>query len=336
MKVRVAIVGATGYTGAELVRLLMPHPQVEIVAVTSARQAGSPLDSACPWLSTRLILSEFDPETTEADYFFLCQEAGFAGEVAPRLIERGFKVIDLSADYRLSDSAVYETYYNRSHPDPNPEFKVAYGLPELVSHESIREAGLVANPGCYPTATLLGLMPMVRAEVVNGIPVIDAKSGVSGAGRSKAVTEYLFSELTGGFKSYAAVGHRHTPEIEQLAGRTVRFTPHLIPSARGIHSTMHVPVSKEFSGEDLAGMFNQAYVGRDCVRFVADWPSTKQVQGTNRCDIHAEYDARTGHVVVASVIDNLVKGASGQAVQNLNIMCGFDETLGLPLNGVWP
>ena len=334
--IKVAIIGATGYTGAELVRLLERHPIAKVSVATSARQAGTRLDQSCAWLNSDLILESFEPDQLDADVAFLCQEAGFAGEHAPRLVDRGIKVVDLSADYRLNIPDEYAEYYGKPHPDPTPKFPVAYGLPELVNHGQIARASLVANPGCYPTASLLGLMPLIKAGWVNGTPVIDAKSGVSGAGRSKAVTEYLFSELTGGFTSYASVKHRHTPEIEQLSGVKVRFTPHLIPSSRGIHATIHVPVNVSPTSEGIEALFRDAYASSPCVRWVSGWPSTKQVQASNRCDIHAEFDPRTGFVVVASVIDNLVKGASGQAIQNMNILFGLDEATGLPLQGVWP
>jgi N-acetyl-gamma-glutamyl-phosphate reductase len=245
-------------------------------------------------------------------------------------------VIDLSADYRLTDPATYEKYYGRPHPAPQPDYKVAYGLPEITKHELIERAAVVANPGCYPTASLLALMPVISAGWLTGTPIIDAKSGVSGAGRSKADTAYLFSELNGGFKAYAGVGHRHSPEIAQLAGRPVRFTPHLIPAARGIHSTLHLPILPTVTDAHVEELFYEFYRFSPCVQWVQDWPSTKQVLGSNRCDIFGKVDQESGFLVLASVIDNLVKGASGQAIQNMNIISGFDEAAGLPLDGVWP
>lgn len=331
-KFSVAVVGASGYGGAEIVRLLAGHPCAEVTTVTSGRSAGRPLREQCPWLATDLVLTEFDPAKIEADFVFLCQEAGFAMEHGRKLIERT-RVIDLSADFRLKDASLYPTYYKREHTDPELLAEAVYGLPELVDRERIANARLVANPGCYATGSQLALAPLAKAGLINGIPVIDGKSGVSGAGRSRKETEYLFSELDGGFKAYAVVGHRHTPEIEQGVGHVVRFSPHLVPMPRGLHTTAHVPLTRE---ADLNALFQEAFAAGPFVQVVDAPPSTKLVSGTNRCDIWATYDARTGYAVVCTVIDNLGKGAAGQAIQNLNLMAGLPETTGLPLNGVWP
>ena len=330
-KTRVAIVGATGYTGAELVRLLSSHPLVEIVAATSGRAAGDRLDKHCPWLCTELVLSSFEAETVEADVVFLAQENGFASKFAPTLVHRGLRVVDLSADYRLEDEVAYEKHYKL--PRAPFDFQIAYGLCELVDKAKIRDAALVANPGCYPTATCLALTPFYRGGLVSGLPVIDAKSGVSGAGRSKADTTFLFSEREGSFAPYAVTGHRHVPEIEQTLGVPVRFTPHLIPTPRGMEVTCHVPLAKQCNPMDL---LREAYQSSHFVRVVDSLPETKQVVGSNRCDIFATIDDHTNYLVTTSVIDNLVKGAAGQAIQNMNIMFGFDETAGLPIHGVWP
>lgn len=332
--IRAAVVGATGYGGAEAVRLLAGHPDVEVSAVTSNRLEGTPLQGACPWLDTDLVLSAFDPETLPGDVVLLCQEAGFAMEYAPRLLER-MRVIDFSADFRLRDPAEYTRWYGRPHS--GPDVAGVYGLPELGDRDEIASASLVANPGCYPTATLLALAPLERAGLIDGTPVVDAKSGVSGAGRSRTETDYLLGELEGGFKAYGVVGHRHTPEIEQGLGRTVRFTPHLLPFARGIHITCHVPLRQGAGREEVLRVWNEAYRVEPFVRIRQEgWPSTKEVRGTNACVLGAAFDERTGHAVLVSVIDNLVKGAAGQAVQNLNLMFGLDETAGLPTHGVWP
>ena len=330
-KTRVAIVGATGYTGAELVRLLTSHSGVEIVAATSGRAAGERLDKQCPWLYTDLILSSFDPATVGADLVFLAQENGFASKVAPTLIQRGLRVVDLSADYRLLDEIAYEKHYKM--PRAPFDFPVAYGLCELADKTSIRDTSLVANPGCYPTATALALAPFYRAGLVNGVPVIDAKSGVSGAGRSKTDSTFLFSEREGSFAPYAVTGHRHVPEIEQTLGVPVRFTPHLIPTPRGMEVTCHVLLA---SACDPMQVLRETYGGSPFVRVVESLPETKQVVGSNRCDLYATIDEHTNYLVTTSVIDNLVKGAAGQAIQNMNIMFGFDETAGLPIHGVWP
>jgi N-acetyl-gamma-glutamyl-phosphate reductase len=333
LSIRVAIVGATGYAGAELVRLLEFHPEVSIVAVTSSRSAGRPLRDECPWLATDLVLTQFDPQTVEADFVVLCQEAGFAMSHAGELLER-CKVIDLSADFRLLDSDAYEKYYKRPHtaPDLNP----VYGLPELSDRRAIAQTRLLANPGCYPTATLLALMPLQRAGIAvpDAFTVVDAKSGVSGAGRSKKDTDFLFSELDGGFKAYALTGHRHTPEIEQLYGSPVRFTPHLLPVPRGLEVTAHVPL--EGGSYDLPGLYRDFYKDEAFVHVQDAPPSTKQVLGSNTCAIHVAFDEHTQSAVVLSVIDNLVKGAAGQAIQNMNLMAGLPEGLGLPKSGLWP
>lgn len=331
----VAVAGATGYGGAEAVRLLLRHPGFEVVQVTSGRLAGERLDRACPWLATDLLLSAFEPERVEAEFVVMAQESGFAmrhcGDLPP-----GVRVVDLSADYRLRDAATYEAWYKAPHIDSERLSDAVYGLPERVASQSIQAARVIANPGCYPTAALLALGPLVDAGVVDGTPVIDAKSGVSGAGRGKTDSDFGFSELSGGFRAYGVTGHRHTPEIEQgLGGRPVRFVPHLIPAARGIHETIHF--ATRASREEILALLREAYLGRPFVGVVEwGWPSTKAVLGSNRCLLAADVDARTGMATVVSVIDNLVKGAAGQAVQNLNIMCGMPEETGLPLDGVWP
>jgi N-acetyl-gamma-glutamyl-phosphate reductase len=209
-----------------------------------------------------------------------------------------------------------------------------YGLPELCDRREIASAQAVANPGCYVTATLLALVPLVRAGLVFGTPVVDAKSGVSGAGRSRSETEYLLGELHGGFKPYKTTRHRHTPEIEQLLGSPVHFVPHLLPVSRGICATVHVPSTAGVEG--IYDCWNSAYAGEPFVRTVASAPSTKQVHGSNCCHLFADFDDRTGVAVLVSVIDNLVKGAAGQAVQNMNLMLGLPEIAGLPREGVWP
>jgi N-acetyl-gamma-glutamyl-phosphate reductase len=328
-KTRVAVVGASGYAGAEVVRLLASHPHAEVISVTSARTAGRPLREACPWLFTDLVLQPFDCGI-QADVFFLCQEAGFAGEVAATLADNA-KVVDLSADFRLADSPTYEAIYKKPWAGSHP-----YGLPEVGDRAAISKAQIVANPGCYATASLLGLMPLIRAGVVAGTPVIDGKSGVSGAGRSRAETDYTFSELSDSSKPYSVIGHRHTPEIEALAGVQVRFTPHLLPVARGMEVSLYVPVTGIDSKADVRKIFEQAFAGEPFVYLQDNAPATKQVVGSNVCAISVDYDPRTSYAVVMTAIDNLVKGASGQAIQNMNLMLGLPETSGLPIHGVWP
>jgi len=334
-EIKVAVVGATGYGGSEVIRLLANHPYAKVVAATSGRRAGVPLREECPWLSTNLVLSEFQPDSLNADFTFLCQENGFAMENIASLVGKT-RVIDLSADFRLEDHAVYEHYYGRAHTNPELPSKPVYGLPELVDRSAIAKADVVANPGCYPTATLIGLMPLVRAGLVSGVPVIDAKSGVSGAGRSRKETEYLFSEINGGFKAYGAVGHRHTAEMEQMSGLVVRFTPHLIPISRGIHATLHIPLREHLNKAAIRSIYDQAYGEENFIAIQESLPSTKQVLGSNRCILSVNADERTGYAVICSVIDNLVKGMAGAAIQNMNLMAGIPEETGLPMDGVWP
>jgi N-acetyl-gamma-glutamyl-phosphate reductase len=326
------VVGATGYAGAEIVRLLSGHPHARITIATSQRSAGKPLKEECPWLHTDLVLTEFSPDAIDTDFVMLCQEAGFAMEHASHLAQHS-KVIDLSGDFRLRNSATYARYYGREHTVK--DWKAAYGLPEAGNRDQIRDSNLVANPGCYPTAAILALMPLARARLAKtDFPaIVDAKSGVSGAGRSRQQTDYLFSELSGGFKPYNVTGHRHLPEIEQAYGAPVRFTPHLLPAARGLEATCHVALRQP---ADLLALYRDMYANEPFVEIQDSPPSTKQVLGSNKCVIYPAYDEHTGFAVVCSVIDNLVKGAAGQAIQNMNIMAAFPEETGLPKNGIWP
>ena len=304
-KLRVAVVGATGYTGAELVRLLQLHPHVSVTVVTSSRHAGEPLARHATWLGTDLVLEPFVAENLEADVAFLCQENGFARQVAPGLAER-IPVVDLSADFRFADGATYELVYGFAPVEPG--VPVAYGLPELGHREAIRAARLVANPGCHVVAASLAIAPFARAGVLAGIPVVDSKTGVSGAGRSRAETAYLFSELHADVSAYKVSGHRHVPEIEQNVGVQVRFTPHLLLVARGIYSTAYLPVSVVC---DPSALLREAYAGEPFVTVVDAPPHLKDAVGSNRVVLHAEFDPHTNFVVVTAVLDNLVKGASG-------------------------
>ncbi len=332
-EIRVAVIGATGYGGSEIVRLLENHPVAKVTTVTSSRNPGKLLREECPWLGSDLVLARFNAESLNVDVVFLAQENGFAMQHVPSLKAR---VIDLSADYRLKDVAVYEATYGKKHLDGDGLKNAVYGLPELVPVTQIATARIIANPGCYPTATLLGLMPLFNAGLVSGVPVVDAKSGVSGAGRARTETDYMFAEVTGGFRAYTPIGHRHTPEIEQMAGVPIRFTPHLIPAARGIHVTSHVPLNRTVTRAELSDLYRSTYQSRRFVNILEALPTTKQVTGSNRCDIRVDFDERTQMAVICSVIDNLVKGAAGQAIQNMNLMLSLPETTGLPISGVWP
>ena len=336
---KVAIVGASGYTGIELLRILYGHPEVAVTCVTSERSAGKPISGIFPTVRGRCnyILENLEPTRVaeKADFIFTALPHKAAMEVVPTFLKLGKKVVDLSADYRLKNPAEYEAWYE---PHMNPALlkHAVYGLPEL-RREKIRKADLVANPGCYPTSVILGLAPLLKKGLINLSSVIaDSKSGVSGAGRSAKV-DTLFCEVHNGFKAYGVATHRHTPEIEQelslLAGEkmTVSFTPHLVPIDRGILSTIYAQLNGLLTTEQILKVYEEFYDGEGFVRILpeGDFPSTRHVQGSNFCDIGLTVDQRTGRVVVVSVIDNLVKGASGQAVQNMNIMNGFPENMGL-------
>lgn len=326
--IKAAVVGATGYGGAELVRLLAGHPSAELIAVSSERMAGHPFSEECPWIVSDRVLQSADAvlESTDYDVVFLAVEAGKAGMMAMVPGGRNKKCVDLSADLRLKTPSDYTEYYGR--PWFDLAEKAVYGLPELVDTQAIESAWLVSNPGCHPTAALLALMPIVEAGLLGGIPVIDSKTGASGAGRAPKNNDFMFSELDGGLTGYSTVGHRHTPEIQQMVGGTVRFSPHLVPMARGLHATVYAPLTKSISAKELKSSFDEKYAGRPFVRIVDKQPSTKQVLGSNRCDIHISIDEKTQFAVICAVIDNLGKGAAGQAIQNMNIMFSLPEKIG--------
>lgn len=351
--IRVGIVGAAGYTGGELVRLLAVHPEVRLTALVSRSEAGRCLSEVLPHLQGVELppLEGFDADllARNCDLVFLAQETGFAMQQVPMLLAKGLKVIDLAADFRLKDAALFEEWYGQPHQAPELLQEALYGLPELVPSEAYRSARLIANPGCYPTLAALALAPMVAEEWIetDGI-IMDAKSGVSGAGRARVAVEYLFTELDANFKAYNVARHRHTPEIEQAlsanlpdptrASVKVRFTPHLVPMTRGILSTAYARLRHPVKEEALYELYRRFYAHAPfvVVRPPGQFPTTKQVYGSNRCDLGLAVDDRTGYVVVIGVLDNLIKGAAGQAVQNLNRLYGFDETAGLPLIGVYP
>lgn len=333
---RVGIYGGTGYTGAELVRLLAHAPELEVAWATSRREAGRPLRESCPWLDSDLLLSDPETDLATVDGVFLCAENGVAATLSRRFLASGAKVVDLSADYRLRDEASYERGYGKPHPDPNPDFTVAYGLPECGNRSAIEKSDLVANPGCYPTAATVALWPLAQRGLLTGVPVIDAKSGVSGAGRSRATTEFLYAEQADDFRAYLPIAHRHTPEIEQSLGLPVRFTPHMVPMPRGMQATVHAPLKDPTTGEALRALLGETYRDEPFVRVLDRIPETKAVRASNRCDLWADYDPRTGHAVLIAVIDNLVKGASGAAIQNMNLLLKLPEASGLPTHGVWP
>ncbi len=344
--IKVAIVGASGYTGVELLRLLLNHPRVEITCVTSRQNAGSPISSVFPSLLGRSELV-FDPVDVEliasrAEMIFTALPHKAAMAVVPDLLKAGCKVVDLSADYRLKDAAVYEQWY-QPHTSVDLLAEAVYGLPELY-REQIKGARLVANPGCYPTSVALGLAPLLQGGLVDlASLIIDSKSGASGAGRSAKVGS-LYCEVNEGFKAYGVASHRHTPEIEQtlgqLAGKpvVVSFTPHLLPVNRGILSTCYASLSASHSTAELIELYRQHYRNEPFVRVhpEGEMPNVAYVRGSNYCNIGLVSDGRTGRVIVVSVIDNLLKGAASQAVQNMNLMLGLDEDCGLQQFPLFP
>jgi N-acetyl-gamma-glutamyl-phosphate reductase len=337
--IKVAIVGASGYTGLELIRLLLRHPEVKITCITSRQNAGSSVSSVFPTLLDRIDLI-FDPVdidliVSRADFIFTALPHKAAMEVIPGFLQAGKKVVDLSADYRLRDVAVYEQWY-QPHSSPELVAEAAYGLPEIY-RSRIRGARLVANPGCYPTSVALALAPLIKNELIDlDSLIVDSKSGASGAGRSAKLGS-LYCEVNEGFKAYGVGAHRHTPEIEQtlghLAGKpvVVSFTPHLLPINRGILSTCYATLTEPRLTGELVKLFQDYYRDEKFVRIhpEGELPNVAFVRGSNYCNIGLVSDPRTGRVIVVSVIDNLLKGASGQAVQNMNLMQGWDEGRGL-------
>ncbi len=337
---KVAILGATGYTGMELVRLLHGHPQVEISFFSSESHAGRPFDRVHPQFRGMIDL-ELQPLQVDAipeavELVFCALPHGHSAGVVPELLRRGKRVVDLSADFRLRESSLYEEWYGRSHPAPDLLVRAVYGSPELYP-EKIKSAQLVANPGCYPTSVILALAPLARERLVDWSSVIvDAKSGVSGAGRSPK-PDFHFPDCTENFKAYRVGKHQHTPEIEQvlscLSGEQVllTFTPHLVPMIRGIFSTAYLKLCREVALQDLQTLYLDFYGRHPFVRIAEPpaLPETRMVRGSNYCDIAVREESRTGRLIILSVIDNLVKGAAGQAIQNMNLMFGFSEDAGL-------
>lgn len=333
---KVGIVGGTGYTGVELLRLLAQHPQVEVVAITSRGDAGTPVAAMFPSLRGRIDLCFEDPakaRLSECDLVFFATPNGIAMQQAPALLDAGVRVIDLAADFRIRDVAEWSKWYGMPHAAPEWVEKAVYGLPE-VNRAAIRTARLVANPGCYPTAVQLGFLPLVESGVLarDGL-IADAKSGVSGAGR-KAEIGSLFAEAADNFKAYGVAGHRHLPEIRQglarIAGAAVglTFVPHLTPLIRGIHATLYGRLVEDV---DLQALFEARYRDEPFVDVLpaGAHPETRSVRAANLCRLAVHRPQNGDTVVVLSVIDNLVKGAAGQAVQNMNLMLGLDECLGL-------
>lgn len=343
--IRASIIGATGYAGVDLLRLLLNHREVSLSVLTSESYAGQPISQVYPHLKghvdTTLIKMDLPQIAEQSDVVFVALPHGHAMNVVPELLQAGVKVIDFGADYRLYDHTIYEKWYKLTHVSPG--MKAVYGLPEL-HRAKIKGANLVANPGCYPTATILGITPLLRAGLVDSDPIIvDAKSGISGAGRGLNLNSH-YPESTENVKAYNIGGHRHTPEIEQelalAAGEniTISFTPHLMPMTRGILATGYLNLKTGVTVEQITEAYQNALGSEFFVRLLGagQYPATKYVRGTNHCDIAWHVDPRTNRVVVVSAIDNLMKGAAGQALQNMNILFDLPETEGLRFPALYP
>ena len=335
-KHRVAILGASGYSALELIKLLLRHPHAEITTLTTRHSDPRPVGEVHPSLAGRLDLAlenlPLEAVAERADYVFCCLPHGASAASAAQLLPLGKKVVDLSADYRLSDPAEYAKWYGLTHADPGNLKDAVYGLPELY-REDIRAASLIANPGCYPTSAILALAPLLEAGAIEpeGI-IVDSKSGVSGGGREPK-PQFHFPECNESITAYGVGTHRHMPEIDQIlsdaAGQRVEvvFTPHLVPMDRGILSTSYAVPAGSTSAEDLLSLYREFYADEPFIRVLSGLPATKHVAGTNFCDLTAR--VVRGRVVVLSAIDNLIKGASGAAVQNFNLMSGIPETTAL-------
>jgi len=334
--IKVGIVGGTGYTGVELLRILSQHPEVQIEAITSRQEAGMPVSDLFPSLRGRVSLEFCDPAEASLEkcsVVFFATPNGIAMQQTKHLLDAGVRVIDLAADFRIKDVAEWEKWYGMTHSCPELVAEAVYGLPE-VNRDQIKKARLVANPGCYPTAVQLGFLPLIESGIVDMDHLIaDAKSGVSGAGR-KAEVHTLFAEASDNFKAYGVPGHRHLPEIRQglsnMAAKSVglTFVPHLTPMIRGIHATLYARLTAD---TDLQSLFEERYANEPFVDVLpmGSHPETRSVRGSNLCRIAVHRPQGSDTVVVLSVTDNLVKGAAGQAVQNMNLMFGLPETLAI-------
>lgn len=340
---KVGILGATGYTGQELVRLLQQHPEAQIEFLGSSSSAGETYNEMFPQFMGKPLGKLADEQVPDIDVLFCALPHGLTASRTAEWLERGIKVIDLGADFRLKDPEVYEAWYKVKHPAPELIPQAVYGLPEL-NRQEIQGKALVANPGCYPTASILALAPLVKNKLVKvNTIIIDAKSGVSGSGRKASLGNH-FSEVHENFKAYGVAEHRHTPEIEQqlslAAGQSfmLSFTPHLVPMIRGILATIYAQVEEGVSESALRACWEEAYEREEFIHILPQGilPQTKFALGSNHVFLQQKYDKRTGRVVLISAIDNLVKGAAGQAVQNMNILFGLPENMGLGGRALWP
>lgn len=346
--IKVGIIGAAGYTGSELIRLLMTHPDVKITALVGNSNAGQNILAINPYLQgfVDLMVDKLDIEdfAGKVDVAFLALPHSHALNIAGELLERNVKVIDLGADFRFHDTQIYEQWYHLEHNQTELAKEAVYAIPEIWRDE-IKGARLIANPGCYPTSVQIAMYPLLKAGLadLSRPVVVDSKSGITGAGRN-AAKNYLYCETAESINPYGIAEHRHTPEIEQGLSRmssenaNVIFTPHLTPMSRGILSTIYVSLKEEISTEDLWDMYQEAFAGEYFVRLLplGIYPHTKWVSGSNFCDVNVKVDPRTNMVVLTSAIDNIVKGAAGQAIQNMNIIFGLAENKGLEICPVFP
>jgi N-acetyl-gamma-glutamyl-phosphate reductase len=333
----IGIIGATGYAGAELLRILSRHKKINISVITSRQYAGVMFDKVYPCMKGIIDLpcEEYSSDLYDkADLFFLALPHKLPMAIAPNLLDAGKKVIDLSADFRFSNPEIYEKYY-QPHTAKNILSKSVYGLSEIY-RDKIKNATIVGNPGCYPTSALLPLLPLIKTDFIDSKSIIiDSKSGVSGAGRSLSLKTH-YCEVNESFKAYKVAQHRHNPEIEEVLSAElekkikITFVPHLVPMSQGMETTIYLNLNKKIKRSDIIKLFKNHYLNEYFIRIKKDEPpDTIHVKGTNFCDIGAVIDERNNRLILLSVIDNLIKGAAGQAVQNMNIMCGFKETEGL-------
>ena len=345
--VKVSLIGATGYAGGQLLNLLINHGAAQIVHAVGVSSVGMSLADAFPYLRGR-IKGEVEPLNLDkivedSDVVFTAMHHGMAVDIAAACYQAGKKLIDIGCDFRFADTSVYEKWYKVKHNRPDLASKAVYGLPELYRREII-DAEIIGNPGCYPTASILSLYPLAKAGlIVADTVIVDAVSGVSGAGKSPTENN-IYCSVDGSLNAYGVATHRHTPEIEQIltaaAGekQVINFTPHLAPMSRGILATSYAKINKPISGAELTALYERTYAGEPFVIVHPPGvnPKTKWALGTNCCHISVTYDERTGRAIVTSAIDNLVKGAAGQALQNMNLLCGFDEQQGLRLSPLFP
>ncbi len=337
---KVGVIGARGYTGQELIKILSSHSGVRLTYLSATLDKAQAIDEIFPYFKNRVELEcecfSADKAAEKCDLLFLALPHTVSMDVVPKLLKKEKKIIDLSADYRFKNIAVYQKWYHKAHKDKNNLSKFVYGLPELY-REKIKRACCIANPGCYPTAAILGLVPILISGLTDTSNItIDAKSGVTGAGK-KVDAAYLYPEVNENFKGYKFNAHQHAPEINQELSKVsigkvdVLFCPHLLPVNRGIFETIYIKLNKPATEKIIEDLYKKFYKAEPFVRVkkMGQMPELKDVVGTNFCDIGLTYDAAHHVLIVACVIDNLLKGASGQAVQNMNIMCGFDERMGL-------